>query len=926
MRKELGSLVLLALLASGCEAANDDAGGAGAADGGLSDADGAAPEVDGASPGRDAARPDAASPADAAAPDPDAAAPDPDAAATPSDAAAPDDALPPDARATDAGCELRRFYADQDDDGRGDPAESVLACEPPAGFVDNADDTQPRCATDDADVCGVCRGPGPGTWYADADGDGLGDPAESERACIAPAGYVGNAGDAEPDCATNDEDECGVCAGPGRPIWYADGDGDGLGTPGTGVRACIGPAGAVGNDDDPEPDCRTNDTDPCGVCAGPGRATWYPDADGDGLGDPVDPVRSCRPPAGHVANGDDPEPDCATNDTDDCGVCAGPGRLTWYVDLDGDGLGDPTTRVFQCERPEHHVDNGDDPEPACPTNDTDACGLCAGPGRPLYFRDADGDGLGDPNDRVRSCARPRGYVLNDDDLQPDCPTNDCNDCANGGRPDCAGVCNGAARLDRCGVCAGGTTGRQPNVADADADGFPDACDLCPTGAPARFIAQWTGIPPYDGRFGGPFTFQIVLHANGDVAVYYQAGAAQGHVPTVGLQGQGGAGAIDVPYDAARRTLYFRRQGDGHVRVDNAPFAWVDIRHSGTPVRLRDDGVTDAALPFPFPFAGASYGAVTISANGLLALSPPVGDYTNDPLPDAGLGAMVAALWMDLNPAVGGTVHFQHLAAGCAQDCAGDFGGSAFADTCGVCAGGSTGRSPDSNVDCNGDCNGDAYYDACGRCVGGNTGLAPLDEAACPRGPDLLVVRDYLAATLEIDYIDARDQCLIAENCIRGLGLRKVLRFGTRIANAGNADLQLGAPGGNDLWEFDQCHQHFHFQHYAAYDLFDVTNGRVLPIGAKNGFAVIDMGVYDPAIAPNGCRGYNGANQGITAGCYDTYSANISCQWIDVTDVPDGTYDVIVTTNPEQLIPELDYDNNASRVRVEMQGDELRVLD
>jgi endoglucanase len=65
------------------------------------------------------------------------------------------------------------------------------------------------------------------------------------------------------------------------------------------------------------------------------------------------------------------------------------------------------------------------------------------------------------------------------------------------------------------------------------------------------------------------------------------------------------------------------------------------------------------------------------------------------------------------------------------DCNGDMGGVAFMDTCGVCAGGNTGRTPvlvkDDCYDCNGDYNGEAFIDECEHCAGGNTGLVPVLE-------------------------------------------------------------------------------------------------------------------------------------------------------------------------------------------------------
>lgn len=47
-------------------------------------------------------------------------------------------------------------------------------------------------------------------------------------------------------------------------------------------------------------------------------------------------------------------------EVDACGVCNGKGQNTWYVDLDGDGLGDAGSTVQSCEQPLGYVSNADD--------------------------------------------------------------------------------------------------------------------------------------------------------------------------------------------------------------------------------------------------------------------------------------------------------------------------------------------------------------------------------------------------------------------------------------------------------------------------------------------------------------------------------------------------------------------------------------
>ena len=63
-------------------------------------------------------------------------------------------------------------------------------------------------------------------------------------------------------------------------------------------------------------------------------------------------MNSERPLIGWVTNNDDPDDDCKSNKLDDCGICDGPGKITWFRDKDGDGLGTFTEWITSCTYPE----------------------------------------------------------------------------------------------------------------------------------------------------------------------------------------------------------------------------------------------------------------------------------------------------------------------------------------------------------------------------------------------------------------------------------------------------------------------------------------------------------------------------------------------------------------------------------------------
>lgn len=54
------------------------------------------------------------------------------------------------------------------------------------------------------------------------------------------------------------------------------------------------------------------------------------------------------------------EPNSCYGIIDECGVCDGPGEITWYLDFDNDGLGDPDEFLNSCTQPVNYVANADD--------------------------------------------------------------------------------------------------------------------------------------------------------------------------------------------------------------------------------------------------------------------------------------------------------------------------------------------------------------------------------------------------------------------------------------------------------------------------------------------------------------------------------------------------------------------------------------
>ncbi len=191
-----------------------------------------------------------------------------------------------------------------------------------------------------------------------------------------------------------------------------------------------------------------------------------------------------------------------------------------------------------------------------------------------------------------------------------------------------------------------------------------------------------------------------------------------------------------------------------------------------------------------------------------------------------------------------------------------------------------------------------------------------EAGACPLA-DLSIDVPYLEASAEVvqrEFVDG--SCSFAEGCVDALGVRKLLRFSLKTPNTGAGDLFLGQPFGNDLFEYSSCHDHYHFQGYAEYRILD-TGGNPLAIGHKQAFCLLDYEALDGTSTP---AQYDCSYQGISAGWSDIYESNLPCQWVDITDLPAGSYELEIRLNFEQTLAEESYANNTATIPITVEGD------
>ncbi len=422
-------------------------------------------------------------------------------------------------------------YEDVDGDGYGGNTPALCG----AGASpnnDDCDDFDPAVHPGATEICDnadnncngqVDEGMTMYTYYRDWDNDGFGNPGNSTQRCsiTPPSGYVTDNTDCDDGNPNIHPGATEVCDGldnncngqvdEGMTIYtyYRDWDNDGFGNPGNSTQRCsiTPPSGYVTDNtdcNDGNPNIHPGATEVCdgldnncdgSVDEGLLTYTYYPDTDGDGFGDPGNPLVTCVTPipAGYVLD----NTDCNDNDvyinpaaTEICGNgvdedCDGADKV---CDIGDDCFCQLESGVWVCSG---IIDCNGDCQPTIMCGDGTCnsnlqceelnwdCGDC--PILADCFEDLDGDGYGDANGNTMNAPCASGYVENGDD---------CDDTDPAINPAAAEICDNIDNNCDGDVDEGLTLSTY--YIDSDGDGFgnpTNSMDAC--GPPPNYVSDNT---------------------------------------------------------------------------------------------------------------------------------------------------------------------------------------------------------------------------------------------------------------------------------------------------------------------------------------------------------------------------------------------------------------------------------------------------
>ena len=288
----------------------------------------------------------------------------------------------------------------------------------------------------------------------DADGDGF--VAAEDCRDNDPSSFPG----AEELCDSVDNDCDGEVDNGVLLTWFTDADADGFGGP-IEVQGCQMPASGAPEFNDCDDFNNRVNPEALEICDGVDNdcddlvddadlidessgEIWYADADSDGYGDALSPLRACSQPEGSVRDSSDCDDAqalsfplatevCDSVDNDCDGEVDEPDAadaVSWYADADADGFGDAAIGEVACSAPAGFGADDTDCDDAaaavnpaavevCDSIDNDCSGDVDSDAvdQSTWYLDRDSDGYGDVDTVQMACEQPELYVVDATDCE-----------------------------------------------------------------------------------------------------------------------------------------------------------------------------------------------------------------------------------------------------------------------------------------------------------------------------------------------------------------------------------------------------------------------------------------------------------------------------------------------------------------------------
>jgi hypothetical protein len=198
-------------------------------------------------------------------------------------------------------------------------------------------------------------------------------------------------------------------------------------------------------------------------------------------------------------------------------------------------------------------------------------------------------------------------------------------------------------------------------------------------------------------------------------------------------------------------------------------------------------------------------------------------------------------------------------------------------------------------------------------------LPDLDQ----RAPSQLVVA-RTAGRYRLGFMSEVDNVGAGPLWVRGVRNGQTMRALQLVrTSGGGAETHIDA--GTLRYTASPNHSHWHLLRFVRYELRRPSDFALVARDRKTGFCLADHYGHAPGVRPAapfflgncgaGNRALRSLEQGSSRGYTDRYYPHYHGQDVDLTGVPSGVYLLVHRANPDLLLRERRYDNNAASVRI-----------